>query len=155
MKTRRRNNTTTTTIQGWPPLRHYLLRTTFFFPGVLLIKGMMQFPVLSQYFLFAYKVKVITVLNCPELHKKLLFPSRAPIPSTKSPLLRRQTPFLESASLKSLRALCGRQNLPDHSFPTPDPQGHPTGRRGKGPGAALACLGTAVADQVNVAFLVC
>ena len=41
-----------------------LSATTFheqLFFGVLLIKGMMQFPVLSQYFLFTYKVKVITL----------------------------------------------------------------------------------------------
>lgn len=35
--------------------------TNNFFSGVLLIKGMMPFPVLSQYFLFTYKVKVITL----------------------------------------------------------------------------------------------
>lgn len=47
------------------PNRAGLLSATTFheqrFSGVLLIKGMMQFPVLSQYFLFAYKVKVVTL----------------------------------------------------------------------------------------------
>jgi hypothetical protein len=48
---------------------------------------MMQFPVLSQYFLLTYKVKVITVLsNCPKLHQSS-FSHLVSVLVTNSPIL--------------------------------------------------------------------